>query len=212
MNIKNGTLIYFADPLCSWCYGFAPEITKLLQKTSFDFKLVMGGLRPGGTDTLGSMQGFLEHHWIEVEKKSGQPFNYSIFDKAEMIVDTEPSARAVVVIRDMDPAVEFDFYKEVQKAFYQHAEDTTLVQSYEPICKKLNLNYSEFSGKFHTPEYEDAVKQDFIFSQQLGVRGFPTVALKTRDNFYLVSNGYRKSEEMLSVIDQINSTVEEARS
>jgi putative protein-disulfide isomerase len=23
-------LLYFADPLCSWCYGFGPELAKLL--------------------------------------------------------------------------------------------------------------------------------------------------------------------------------------
>ena len=210
MNIDNNTLIYFADPLCSWCYGFAPEITRLLDSTDYKFKLVMGGLRPGGTDTLGSMQSFLEHHWKEVEKRSGQPFNYTIFEKSEMIVDTEPSARAVVVARDMKPIIEFDFYKEVQKAFYQEAADTTNVDVYEKICKRFDMDFKEFSTKFNTPEFSDAVKQDFIFSQQLGVRGFPTLALKANDNFYLVSNGYRTTEEMLGVIQQINSAVEEA--
>ena len=24
-------LIYFADPMCSWCYGFAPEMAEVLE-------------------------------------------------------------------------------------------------------------------------------------------------------------------------------------
>ena len=40
-------LIYFSDPMCSWCYGFGPELSKLVERRP-DLKLspVMGGLRP----------------------------------------------------------------------------------------------------------------------------------------------------------------------
>ena len=42
-------LIYVMDPMCSWCYGFAPVIKRLVaeQEGTLQFKLVMGGLRPG---------------------------------------------------------------------------------------------------------------------------------------------------------------------
>lgn len=48
------TLLYIADPLCSWRYGFRDEITKLKDHFSEElgFLLIMGGLRPGGTDSL----------------------------------------------------------------------------------------------------------------------------------------------------------------
>ena len=29
-------LIYFADPMCSWCYGFGPELRKLLDVATAD--------------------------------------------------------------------------------------------------------------------------------------------------------------------------------
>jgi putative protein-disulfide isomerase len=40
-------LYYFADPMCSWCYGFAPVMDKLRKAfgAQFDIRLVMGGLK-----------------------------------------------------------------------------------------------------------------------------------------------------------------------
>ena len=42
-------LIYFADPMCSWCYGFSPVIAQIRQTfgRALPIEVVMGGLRPG---------------------------------------------------------------------------------------------------------------------------------------------------------------------
>ena len=42
-------LLYIADPMCSWCYGFAPVITEIAQRLAglAPVRVVMGGLRPG---------------------------------------------------------------------------------------------------------------------------------------------------------------------
>ena len=50
----NNKIIYFGDPLCSWCYGFAGEVTKVAEhyKNKLVFELVMGGLRPFGTEKI----------------------------------------------------------------------------------------------------------------------------------------------------------------
>ena len=46
-------LIYIADPMCSWCYGFGPELTSLLD-TLPDARLdiVLGGLRAYNTEVM----------------------------------------------------------------------------------------------------------------------------------------------------------------
>ena len=33
-------LVYFADPMCSWCYGFSPVITALAER--FEDRLPLG--------------------------------------------------------------------------------------------------------------------------------------------------------------------------
>ena len=41
-------LIYFADTMCSWCYGFAPEMNRVMIAVSDRVELILqsGGLRP----------------------------------------------------------------------------------------------------------------------------------------------------------------------
>ena len=47
-------LIYFADPMCSWCYGFWPVIAAVQAAfgETLPIRLVMGGLRPGTTEVM----------------------------------------------------------------------------------------------------------------------------------------------------------------
>jgi len=70
---EGSTLIYISDPMCSWCYGFAPEISEIKEAyPQYDFKVILGGLRPGGTETNKDLGSFLDHHWKEVEKRTWQ--------------------------------------------------------------------------------------------------------------------------------------------
>ena len=40
-------LVYLADPMCSWCYGFSPVIAAIAERFEdrMPLQLVMGGLR-----------------------------------------------------------------------------------------------------------------------------------------------------------------------
>jgi protein-disulfide isomerase-like protein with CxxC motif len=46
-----------------------------------------------------------------------------------------------------------------------------------------------------------ATANDFRLSSEMGVKGFPSVILKTdKGQFYMVSNGYTTCEKLLSTI------------
>lgn len=51
-------LIYVADPMCSWCYGFGPQLADLRARLAdtlgapVPVTLVTGGLRPGQREPL----------------------------------------------------------------------------------------------------------------------------------------------------------------
>ena len=71
--------IYFADPMCSWCYGFAAPLDQLLadpqDAAPLQLALVMGGLRPFTTEAITAERANeLAGHWHHVAQASGQPF------------------------------------------------------------------------------------------------------------------------------------------
>ena len=89
MNLR-----YFADPLCSWCYGFGPEFAKLLTaRTGTQVTLVMGGLRPFNRERMSpAFRTMLREHWHHVSTASGLPFSQAVLDTT--ISSTTPSPRA----------------------------------------------------------------------------------------------------------------------
>ena len=83
-------LLYIADPPCSWCYGFGPELAKLLARhPDARLDLVMGGLRPFNRQTMTpEFKEMLRGHRRHVATASGLPFSYQR-DTFRMNFDTD---------------------------------------------------------------------------------------------------------------------------
>jgi len=205
---KRGKIIYFGDPMCSWCWGISNDIEKLKNHYSdkFDFEMVMGGLRAGGGDPWNDqMKGFLKHHWQQVQAASGQPFKYDILDKDFFNYDTEPPCRAVRIVRDMAPGLEFDFYRAIQYKFYVENEDPGSSDFYRSICAKLKIPFKAFRPMFLSSVYCDIVKEDFKKASNYNVRGFPTIMLETKDKQLTICNGYASFEQMSDSIENASA-------
>lgn len=196
---QNAEIVYFGDPMCSWCYGVSEELAKLKEayKDKAGFRVVVGGLRPNETEPMDEqLKDFLTHHWQEVNSRSGRPFSYEIMDRDDFIYNTEPACRAVVAARELKPGSEFDFFKDVQYAFYAKNEDTNEVDTYLSIAEKHSIDKKKFKAYFESNEAREATQGDFVTSAEMGIRGFPTVVLRLGDKWYLVTNGYTTFEAM----------------
>lgn len=197
---KEATLIYFADPMCSWCWGAAPAISQLKEKYSDNvyFKLVMGGLRPHNTKKMSEKaKESLLHHWQEIGEMTGQPFQYHILDNEDFIYDTEPATRAVVTIREIKAEIEFDFFKKVQYAFYAENHNPTKTKTYEAICNHFDVDYISFKERFESEEMKEKTEDDFDFTRQFGVSGFPALILQLGEKAKPVARGYLPYEQLI---------------
>lgn len=195
-------LIYVGDPMCSWCYGFAPQLEQLVaeHKDQMEIELVTGGLRPYFQQPINEMKDFLSEHWSDVNKASQQPFNYDILDRADLHYDTEPACRAVVAVRHINPAKEFEFFKLTQEAFYFENKDLRAVDSYDHILDKLDLDKATFKTYFESAEYKELVKKDFARASDLGVQGFPAVLFQSSDKVVVLARGYTSAEAVNAAI------------
>ncbi|MCZ6504367.1 MAG: DsbA family protein, partial [Actinobacteria bacterium] len=83
MNTHLRKLIYVGDPMCSWCWGFAPEIESLADE--YPVEVVVGGLRPGpSAQPLDDrMAASLRHHWVEVSERTNQPFDTAFLGRRD---------------------------------------------------------------------------------------------------------------------------------
>ena len=206
---SNLEIIYVGDPMCSWCWGIAPDLKKLrdhYREEQINFKIVVGGLRPGGGEPWDDkMKAFLKHHWEEVNKRSGQPFGYALFEKEHFNYDTEPPCRAAVVARSFIKEKELEFFSAIKKKFYVDSEDPGNVEFYQSLCEEFNIDFEQFKHRFNSPEYKQATHEEFVLNRNWGVTGYPSVILKKDDQLYAVAQGFASFEDMKGRIEMVRS-------
>ncbi len=197
-------LIYIMDPMCSWCWGFAP-VMDAIQAAYPDLRidLVAGGLRPGVTDPMqDSAREALAEHWQAVREASGQPLLDPGALPAGFIYNTEPACRALVVARELDADRVWSLVKGVQGAFYGQLLDVTQCSVLADLAEQAGYSRSRFSRAFVAEAALTAVQADFSWVAGLGIRGFPTLLAERDGMLALLSNGYQPAEGILALLQR----------
>src|SRR3990172_8984360 len=192
-------LWYFADPMCSWCWGFSPAISDIKESYSDRLKiaLMLGGLRPGTTEpvTLKFREETL-HHWRDVHKMTGQPFSFEAAMPEGFVYDTEPASRAVIAVAEIDPEAIFPYFKSVQAAFYAQGQDVTRTGTLAELAAHLNIDKPRFLERFESEGVKNKTRAHFRITRETGVRGFPTIVLQAGSGQKLLTNGCRPLAEL----------------
>ena len=198
--------VYFADPMCSWCYGFAPVISALADRFEgrMAVHVVMGGLRAGHTAPMRAEdKDYIRDAWTRVGAATGQPFDFSFLDREGFIYDTEPACRAVVTARRLLPRLALPFMGRVAQAFYAENRDMTSTEEIASVAEEAGFDPQEFTDAFLGAEARNETFRDFLAAQELGVSGFPTlIAGSERKGYALVTNGYRPLEGVLEPLER----------
>ncbi len=209
-------LMYFSDPMCSWCYGFGPAIEALSTEYAdrMPVQMILGGLRPDETRPLPEkMSGEIAHHWEMVHEASGQEFDFDFFKKhPEFIYNTAPACRAVVAAGRGDTPRPMQFQHQLQKMFYAQGQDPTRVEVFEAAAEAAGLDRAEFRRMYDDPETEAITRQNFELARAFGINGYPTVVLREstsegdeepEEKHILVSRGFLPLPELKDRLEKI---------
>lgn len=185
-------LIYVGDPMCSWCYGFGPEIEALDKRFDFPTRVIAGGLRPGpaAQPLDAALRATLLHHWEAVAERTGQPFEPSGLDREGWLYDTLVPDTAVVVMRQHNPEAVLRFFGRLQRAFYAEGVDVTDPGEYPGLVNDFDVDPDEFVEALTSDRARKATYEDFGQARGLGANGFPALYLRAGDEVFLVSRGY----------------------
>ncbi len=201
-------MVYVGDPMCSWCWGFAPVIEKIEASFEFPLRVIVGGLRPGArAEPLALIRGYLEHHWNQVAAVSGQPFDPAGLDREDWVYDTMTADTAVVTMREMAPDETLRFFTRLQRAFYAERVDVTDPNAYPDLLVGFPVDADEFGANLGSAEMRGAAEKDFQEAQWLGVTGFPTLLLRDGPSTVPLSLGYAPFER---VAQRLNALLEKS--
>jgi len=207
------TLIYIADPMCSWCYGFGPELSTLLQGLpELPVEVVVGGLRPYSKEPMDeALRSTLLSHWQKVAEKTGLPFVDDTLMRAGFIYNTEPACRAIVATRKLAPTATLAVFQAIQHAFYAEGKDVTQTDVVSEVAAAaltkagFPTDAQAFKTVFSSEEAIMETHDDFALVQKWGVDGFPTLVLERDGKLDLVTSGY---VEMPLLIEQMQAIID----
>jgi putative protein-disulfide isomerase len=197
-------LWYFADPMCSWCWGFAPVMSALRDAygESLPLLLVMGGLRPGTTEPVtAEFRDEILHHWREAQRRTGQSFKFDGALPDDFVYDTERPSRAVITVQTLLPSAAFTYFKSVQAAFYAEGRDVTQPSTLAALAEHVSIDRARFLDRFQSDDLRRQTQAHFRHAWQAGVRGFPTVLLQRDSDYALLTHGYRPLAALRPTID-----------
>ncbi len=198
---------YFADPMCSWCYGFSPVVVALRARYGevAPIRPVMGGLRPGTTDPMPeTARRGLVRHWDEISALAGVPFDTSLADREGFVYDTDPAARAVVLARRTSDEAGLDYLAAAHHAFYAEGRDVTDNAVLADLAAEQGFDRAAFLAALADEGLKNETWRDYAIAQRAGATGFPTLIVgPNADGTYaLVTRGFQSGDVVLEGVDR----------
>ena len=203
----DAALIYLGDPMCSWCWGFAPVLEGVASEFDIKVEVVVGGLRPGpAAEPLSPrLEQFLRQEWTQIGETTGQPFDVTILDDlgTDWMYDSELAAVAVTQMRRASPEETLPFFVRLQKAFYSERVDITAIGAYRSLVAEFDVDVEAFLESLATEEARKEAWTDFSRARRWGVTGFPTLLARRGDRLHLVSAGYRPAADISRALSSL---------
>ncbi|MDP1927276.1 MAG: DsbA family protein [Thiobacillus sp.] len=199
-------LWYFADPMCSWCWGFSPvmEAVREAYHERLKIALVLGGLRPGThTPMTAAARDDILHHWHQVHARSGQPFQFDGALPDGFIYDTEPASRAVVTAGGLNPTQIFAMFKAIQTAFYAEGRDVAQPAVLAELAAGLGIDTAAFLNAFDSDAARAKTQAHFMQARKAGARGFPTLILQRGEQIDRIADGYLPLDTVRTELDRL---------
>lgn len=192
-------LLYVMDPMCSWCWGFAPVVEALAEQAAaagVPLQIVVGGLRRDQVAIDAAARVRYLGYWQAVNASTGQLFDFDRGLPEGMVYDTEPACRALVTARNLDVPSARTLLKLVQRAFYAQGADVTQASVLVELAERAGIPRIEFAEAFDSQAMHEATAADFSWVQDLGIAGFPTLLAERDGQLALLTNGYQPLEAL----------------
>lgn len=190
-------LIYIADPMCSWCWGFSPvmERVEALLRDRAALRVLPGGLRTGVTMPLSAHEvTMIMGEWRKIAAQTGQPFDFEQPLDTNYVYDTGPACRALSLMLRQRPACGLEYLRSLHQAFYVGRRDLKDAQVLADYAPKFGVARDAFLAQLDQPATREAFDEDLHFVHRCGVEGFPSVLLRSDARIQRLTVGYQPFE------------------
>jgi len=209
MACKPATLYYVHDPMCSWCWGFAPVLADLLKQLpqEIEVKRLLGGLAVDTSEPMPeAMQNMLQDTWRRIEQKiPGTHFNFDFWVNCQPRRSTYPSCRAVIAARQQGEVFDELMTKAIQQAYYRQARNPSDDETLIALAVETGLDEARFRLDFVAPSTQQQLLDEIELSRELYAESFPALVFRQGTSNRSVPIDYLDATPMLEVIDSFRN-------
>ena len=194
-------LYYVADPMCSWCWGFAPVLEAVESEIAgrIAVRHVMGGLAPDSDEPMpDETRQYVREAWRSVTQVTGAEFNWDFWELCEPRRSTYPACRAVLAAERQGAGAAM--YRAIQRAYYLQARNPSDSSTLVSLAEEGGLDRERFSRDLGSSETERRLQMDFELRRKLGIREFPSLVLECGDSHEVIMRGYGDTDSVLSAL------------
>ena len=205
-------LLYFHDPMCSWCWAFRPTWAQLRAQlpTDLPVRRVVGGLAADSDIPMDpAMRAKLQSVWQMIQLRvPGTQFNFDFWHRCTPRRSTYNACRAVLAAKRLEPASEERMVLAIQEAYYLQAQNPSDLSTLVQVAHSIGLDAEAFAAEVSGAAVEAHLHEELRFARQAPINGFPSLVLHTAAGMLPIDLDYVNAEPMLQ---QINLALAAAR-
>ncbi len=194
-------IYYVYDPLCGWCFAYAPIMTKLSQefKDQVEFVVIPGGMIVGeNVRPIREIAPYLLQAIPEFEEisgvKMGEPYMAMLKEGSYIASSYRPSL-AMVVFKSFNTGRDVEYAHKVQQSYFIEAKDIMGDSLYMDLARQFEISPDEFMKRMADTSYQSKTQDHFDFAAYLNTKGFPALVGKSGDSYIKITYGYLSEEE-----------------
>ncbi|MCP4969418.1 MAG: DsbA family protein [Arcobacter sp.] len=202
------TLYYVYDPMCSWCYAFAPTFDEVKKKLNSNINIVYvpGGLAEHTEEIMPKrMQEQIESIWYEIEDVVGTKFNHDFWTQCTPKRSTYLACEATLAAKEQNKEEEMIY--SIQNAYYQRAMNPSDKNTIIQLANELNLDIDLFKKTLSSEDNINNFAQKRDLRQKLNLNSFPSLALKYKKEIYPINIKYNDSQSIINQIHNLSENV-----
>jgi putative protein-disulfide isomerase len=192
-------LHYLYDPLCGWCYGATPAVSKLLGTPGVSVELLPTGLFSGEGKRVMDER-FAAFAWSNdqsIAHLTGQGFSDDyrrrVLGDHLQLFDSGPATMALTAVASTAPSKEFEALKAIQRARYVDGSDVTSSATLVTLLQALDLKQAAAWVAHPDADLLEAnharINRAQALMQEFGVRGVPTFIAESGAKRWMLEPG-----------------------
>ncbi len=196
------TVIFVTDPMCSWCWGMAPEIERARRDgaAEFEFDCLLGGINVESHHPISDFaRARLADVWRRVVSVTQAHFGSGL-PPGDFVYNSVPTCVAVEAMREVIGAPPFDFVHHLQRRFFVEGVDVGNESVLISEALAVGVDEARFVAAFRSPATLSRVRTGFGVAKAFGTSALPSVHVDVAGARGLVAGGYVDAPTLLESV------------